>query len=100
MILGQTEGEVERVDVLLKVFDGVLADILARKELEVDQTVVGVVQCVRSDFEAEAFDHGLGAPVHDLQACLLVQLGSIHHLSKGEQTHHYLLGEREPGRVV
>src|SRR5437667_8344448 len=36
MILGQTEGEVERVDILLKIFDGVLPDILASKELEVD----------------------------------------------------------------
>src|SRR5205814_4155874 len=44
VVLGQTEGEIERVDVLLEVFDRVLADVLSRPELEVDQAVVGIEQ--------------------------------------------------------
>ena len=42
VVLGQSEGEVERVDVLLQVLDRLLADVLARPELEVDQTVIGI----------------------------------------------------------
>ena len=35
--LGQPEGEIERVDILLQVFDRFIANVLARPELEIDR---------------------------------------------------------------
>jgi len=72
MILGQTEGEIERWTFFLRYSTASSPIFLRAKNSKSIKTVIGVVQRVRSDLEAEAFDHGLGAPVHDLQACLLV----------------------------
>src|SRR6185437_16109607 len=54
MGFGQLESEIERVDVLLEVFDGGIADVLARPELEIDQSVVGVVVGIRIQLVGEA----------------------------------------------
>src|SRR4051795_13558268 len=47
VILGQSEGEVERVNGLLQVLNGLVADVLACPELEIDQAVIGVVVWIR-----------------------------------------------------
>src|ERR1700753_4237276 len=70
--LGEAEGEVERMDVLLQVIDRTVADILPRPELEVDQGIIGVEICIWRDFEAHGLDQGMDAPVDDLLAGLLV----------------------------
>src|SRR6058998_1289416 len=100
VLLGEAEREVERMDILLQVLDRLFANVLARPELEVDQAVVGVVVLARRRVEAEPLDHGLGAPVDDLHAGGLVRLRGIHQLVEGEQAHHDLLRQREPGGVV
>src|SRR2546430_10287309 len=46
VIVGQTKRQVERMHVLLEVLDGFLPNPLTGKELEVNQTVIGVVQWV------------------------------------------------------
>src|SRR5689334_19544504 len=38
MRLGQTEREVERMNVLFQIVDGLVANVLPRPELEIDQT--------------------------------------------------------------
>src|SRR6266566_2386072 len=45
-LVGQTKRQVERMHVLLEVLDGFLPNPLTGKELEVNQTVIGVVQWV------------------------------------------------------
>src|SRR4029077_17272843 len=100
VVLCQTESEVEGMDVLLEVFDSVRSDVLTCPELEVDQTVVSVEQWVRGNFKAQTFEQGLRARVQDLHACLLIQLGFVHHLGKGKQAHHDLLGQPKASRVV
>src|SRR3954463_10268612 len=47
VILGQPECEVERVNGLLQVLNGLVADVLAGPELEIDQAVIGVVVWIR-----------------------------------------------------
>jgi hypothetical protein len=39
---GQPEGEIERMNVLLQIIDRIVADVLARPELEVDEAVIGI----------------------------------------------------------
>ena len=100
VVLGQPEGQIERMDVLLQIFDRVVADVLARPELEVDQAVVGIEVRIRGELQAEAFDHRLGAPMDDLHAGLLVRLLRIHQLVEREHGHHHLLRQREPGSMI
>src|SRR6516225_9622830 len=64
VILGQAKREVERMHVLLEVLDGVFANVLARKELEVNQAVIGVVQRVGGKLNAQTFDGCLGTPLN------------------------------------
>src|SRR5262245_22397024 len=47
VLLGQAEREIQRMDVLLEVLDRFVAEVLAGPELEVDQTVVRVVELAR-----------------------------------------------------
>src|SRR5207245_5235917 len=52
VIVGQTKRQVERMHVLLEVLDGFLPNPLTGKELEVNQTVIGVVQWVGGKLNA------------------------------------------------
>src|SRR5215469_6804125 len=100
VILGQAKCKIERVHILLEILNGVLAYVLACKKLEVNQTIVGVVMWVGGKLDAQTLDSRFGTPVHDLHACLLIKLCSIHHLRKRKQTHHDLLRQRQSRRVV
>src|SRR6476646_7928998 len=66
VVLSQAESEIERMDVLLQVLNRFCAYVLAGKELEVDQAVVGVIERVRWQFKAQSFKQGRNAPVNDL----------------------------------
>ena len=44
------------MDVLLQILDGLVADVLASPELEIDQAVIGVVVRIRRQLQTEAFD--------------------------------------------
>ena len=84
VVLGQAEGEIERMDVLLKVLDGILADVLLRPELEIDQAVVCIVERVLADCEAETFKQSPDAPLDDLAARFLVALLAVHQFGQRE----------------
>ena len=98
--LGQAEGEIERVDVLLQMLHRFIANVLAGPELEVDEGVIRVEVRVRSDLKSHAFEHRLHAPMDDLHAGLLVILLRIHQFVQREHRHHHLLRQRKPGGVV
>src|SRR6266852_7360247 len=66
--LGEAEGEIERMDVLLQVFHRFIADILPRPELEVDQAIVGVVTRIWRELKAHGLDQGPDASIDDLLA--------------------------------
>src|SRR6266513_1541821 len=57
--LGEAEGEIERMDVLLQIFHRFVADILPRPELEVDQAIVGVVTRIWRELEAQGLDQDM-----------------------------------------
>jgi hypothetical protein len=100
MGLGQSEGQIEWMDILLQIFNCFIADVLPRPEFEVDQTVIGIVVRIGSELETYAINQGPDTPIDNFHARLLIFLLRIHHLEEREQAHHYLLWQRQPGRVV
>ena len=100
VVIGQSKGEIERVNMRFEIVDGIVADVFTGPEFKVDQTVVCVVERVRGNINAKAFDHGFGTPVQDFHACRLIKFGVVHQLGQGEQAHHDLLGQCESGRMV
>src|SRR5438874_1196146 len=65
VVLGQPEHDVERMHVLLHPLHDVLAQVLAGKELEVDQAVVVVEVLVRSYLDVQTLDRRLDAFLTD-----------------------------------
>ena len=53
--LGQPESEIERVDILLQIFNRFVADILTSPELKIDQAIVGVIVRVWGKLKGRCF---------------------------------------------
>jgi hypothetical protein len=73
VVLGQPEHDVERMHVLLHPLDDVVAEVLAGKELEVDQAVVVVEVLVRG-LDAQPLDRRLDPLLDDADAGFLIVL--------------------------
>src|SRR5579859_2819808 len=52
VVLGQAEGEIKRMNVLLQVFDGFFSYVFARPKLKINQAIVSVVVRVRAELQS------------------------------------------------
>src|SRR4029079_13407480 len=86
-------------DILLHPLDDIVAQVLAGKELEVDQAVVVVEALVWSVFHIEPFDRRRRAVLADAETRFLIRFLFVHQLAEREQSHHILLRKRKAGRV-